>query len=194
MLNRPCGERGTAAADRPHHRDRRRPDRYGRHRHRPGDRVGPTPPAARADPAGEAAAPPRRPAHRAGRRHPPRPVAGRAHTERFVRAVNTLDADLVAVVGDLVDGRVEDLGSAVTPLRDLRSRHGAYFVTGNHEYFSGHEAWIEQIGALGLRVLRVELVELDAFDGLILAGVNDATGGEVGDPPDYDRALGDRDP
>ncbi|GGM73425.1 metallophosphoesterase [Dactylosporangium sucinum] len=116
------------------------------------------------------------------------PLLGRAHTERVVRAVNALDADVVAVVGDLVDGTVETLGKAAEPLRDLRN---AYFVTGNHEYFSGHEAWIEEVGELGLRVLRNERVELDE---LYLAGVNDATGGTVGDPPDYDRALGGRDP
>ncbi|MET7403730.1 metallophosphoesterase, partial [Dactylosporangium sp. NPDC005572] len=116
------------------------------------------------------------------------PLRGRSHTERVVRAVDALGADVVAIVGDLVDGTVDTLGSAVEPLRDLRN---AYFVTGNHEYFSGHEAWIEEVGELGLRVLRNERVELDE---LYLAGVNDATGGTVGDPPDYDRALGGRDP
>lgn len=118
-------------------------------------------------------------------------LLGRAHAERVVAAVNALDADVVAMVGDLVDGTVEDLGPAAEPLRGLRARRGAYFVTGNHEYFSGHEDWIGHIGTLGLRVLRNARVELDGLD---LAGVNDATGGSVGDPPDYDLALGGRDP
>ncbi len=118
-------------------------------------------------------------------------LLGRSHTERVVAAVNALDADIVAVVGDLVDGTVEDLGPAAEPLRGLRARRGAYFVTGNHEYFSGHEAWVEHVGELGLRVLRNARVEIDGLD---LAGVNDATGGSVGDPPDYDLALGGRDP
>jgi predicted MPP superfamily phosphohydrolase len=118
-------------------------------------------------------------------------LLGRAHTERVVAAVNALDADIVAMVGDLVDGTVADLGPAVEPLRGLRARRGVYFVTGNHEYFSGHEDWIEHVGALGLRVLRNARVEVDGLD---LAGVNDATGGSVGDPPDYDLALAGRDP
>ncbi|GAA3195972.1 metallophosphoesterase [Dactylosporangium siamense] len=118
-------------------------------------------------------------------------LRGRAHTERVVAAVNALDADIVAMVGDLVDGTVGDLASAAEPLRGLRGRRGVYFVTGNHEYFSGHEDWIEQVGALGLRVLRNARVEIDGLD---LAGVNDATGGSVGDPPDYDLALAGRDP
>ncbi|MEV0134641.1 metallophosphoesterase [Dactylosporangium sp. NPDC050688] len=117
-------------------------------------------------------------------------LRGRAHTERVVAAVNALDADIVAMVGDLVDGTVGDLAAAAEPLRGLRSRRGAYFVTGNHEYFSGHEDWIGHIGTLGLRVLRNARVEIDGLD---LAGVNDATGGTVGDPPDYDLALAGRD-
>ena len=66
----------------------------------------------------------------------------------------------------------------------------AYFVTGNHEYHSGFEDWIAEVRSLGLRPLRNERVELDGLD---LAGVNDATAGSAGDPPDYDRALAGRD-
>ena len=63
------------------------------------------------------------------------PLPGRAHTERIVRMINETAADLVAIVGDLVDGTVEELGPAAEPLRDLRSKEGSFFVTGNHEYF-----------------------------------------------------------
>jgi hypothetical protein len=64
----------------------------------------------------QAAPPPRRHAHRAGVGHPPRPAPRRSHTERIVRMINELDADLVAVVGDLVDGSVAELGPAAEPL------------------------------------------------------------------------------
>ncbi|NEE60960.1 metallophosphoesterase, partial [Streptomyces sp. SID8455] len=63
------------------------------------------------------------------------PILGRAHTRRIVDTINSTSPDLVAVVGDLVDGSVADLGSAAEPLAGLRSRHGSFFVTGNHEYF-----------------------------------------------------------
>jgi predicted MPP superfamily phosphohydrolase len=119
------------------------------------------------------------------------PILGRGHTQRIVDIINDHNADLVTVVGDLVDGTVADLGAAADPLAGLRSRLGAYFVTGNHEYFSGFEPWIEKVSSLGLRVLRNELVALDAIN---LAGVNDITGGSYGDAPDYDKALADRDP
>jgi predicted MPP superfamily phosphohydrolase len=118
------------------------------------------------------------------------PLLGRSHTERIVRMINAVDADLVAVVGDLVDGSVAELGPAAEPLQDLRARHGSYFVTGNHEYFSGYQEWVDEVNSLGVRVLRNERVDVLGLD---LAGVNDVTGGSVGDGPDFDRALDGRD-
>ncbi|WP_435794659.1 metallophosphoesterase [Micromonospora sediminicola] len=125
------------------------------------------------------------------------PLRGRAHTERIVAMINRLDADLVAVVGDLVDGTVAELGSAAEPLRDLRSRYGSFFVTGNHEYYSGVEEWVREVDRLGLRVLQNERQEIQARGGVLdLAGVNDVTAAGTGlaAPADYAAALGDRDP
>ncbi|MEV6366046.1 metallophosphoesterase [Micromonospora musae] len=125
------------------------------------------------------------------------PLLGRAHTERIVATINRIDADLVAVVGDLVDGTVAELGEAAAPLRDLRSRYGSYFVTGNHEYYSGVEEWVQELDRLGLRVLQNRRVEVPAQGGVLdLAGVNDVSGSGTGlaAGPDYGAALGDRDP
>jgi predicted MPP superfamily phosphohydrolase len=118
------------------------------------------------------------------------PVLGRAHTQRVVDAVNGTQPDLVAIVGDLVDGDVADLAGAAEPLARLRSRHGTYFVTGNHEYFSGAQQWVDHVRELGLRPLENARTALPAFD---LAGVNDVAGEREGQGPDFARALGDRD-
>ncbi|MCP9957635.1 metallophosphoesterase [Streptomyces sudanensis] len=119
------------------------------------------------------------------------PTLGRAHAQRIVDAVNSTQPDLIAVVGDLVDGTVENLGPAAEPLARLRARHGSFFVTGNHEYFSGVEEWVEEVRELGLRPLRNERVEIAA--GFDLAGVDDLAGERYGSGPDFARALGDRD-
>ncbi|MFF4650252.1 metallophosphoesterase [Streptomyces sp. NPDC001380] len=123
------------------------------------------------------------------------PILGRSHTERIVRLVNATSPDVVAVVGDLADGSAAELGPAAEPLARLTPRHGAFFVTGNHDYLSGADAWIEELAGFGVRTLRNEHLEIArgaaAFD---LAGVNDVTGASHHDGPDFDAALRDRDP
>ncbi|MFF9004192.1 metallophosphoesterase [Streptomyces goshikiensis] len=118
------------------------------------------------------------------------PILGRAHTARIVDTVNRTQPDLIAIVGDLVDGNVHDLGPAAEPLRGLRARHGSYFVTGNHEYFSGAQQWIDHVRELGLTPLENARRPLPLFD---LAGVNDVQGESEGHGPDFEAALGDRD-
>ncbi|MFE3636784.1 metallophosphoesterase [Streptomyces sp. NPDC059168] len=119
------------------------------------------------------------------------PVLGRGFAQRVVDTVNATQPDLIAVVGDLVDGSVKDLGPAAAPLARLSARHGAYFVTGNHEYFSGAEQWVAEVRTLGLHPLENARTELPYFD---LAGVNDLQGESEGRGPDFAKALGDRDP
>jgi hypothetical protein len=92
----------------------------------------------------------------------------------IVERVNGLRADAVAITGDLVDGRVQDLAGDVAPLAELRSRHGTFFVTGNHEYYSGAHAWVAELRRLGLQVLMNEHVLLRHGEAsLALAGVAD---------------------
>jgi predicted MPP superfamily phosphohydrolase len=102
------------------------------------------------------------------------PTIKRGYLQAIVSRVNALDADMVAVTGDLVDGSVQHLAVHVAPLAALRSRHGTFFVTGNHEYYSDAHAWIDELRRLGLRVLLNEHVLLRRGDAtLALAGVAD---------------------
>ncbi|MGA2188049.1 MAG: metallophosphoesterase [Steroidobacteraceae bacterium] len=98
----------------------------------------------------------------------------RGFVERIVTRVNRLKSDVIAITGDLVDGSVPDLSSHTAPLAALTARHGVYFVTGNHEYYSGERAWTHELRRLGLTVLKNQHVILQ-HDGasLLLAGVTD---------------------
>ncbi len=102
------------------------------------------------------------------------PTITGAYLRGVVEQVNALSPDLVAVTGDLVDGTVEALGPDVAELQGLKSRHGTFFVTGNHEYYSGAEAWLAELERLGVRTLPNTHVTLD-HDGatVIVAGVHD---------------------
>ena len=102
------------------------------------------------------------------------PTIKRDYLDAIVDAVNELGADLIAVTGDLVDGSVAHLWQHTQPLSRLSARHGAYFVTGNHEYYSGVEPWLSEIRRLGLRVLMNEHVVL-RHDGatVVVGGVTD---------------------
>ncbi|MDE0854797.1 MAG: metallophosphoesterase, partial [Nevskia sp.] len=102
------------------------------------------------------------------------PTIKQGYLRAIVGAVNALKPDLVAVTGDLVDGSVERLAPHVAPLASLSARHGVYCVTGNHEYYSGADAWVAELRRLGLRVLLNQNAVLE-HDGarLLVGGVTD---------------------
>jgi hypothetical protein len=126
------------------------------------------------------------------------PTIGRAFIEELVARVNALEPDLVAITGDLVDGSVERLGEAVAPLGRIVSKHGTFFVTGNHEYYSGVEEWLAELGRIGIRVLRNERVSIgrDGGPSFDLAGIDDHSSRRMapGHGPDVARAVAGRDP
>lgn len=102
------------------------------------------------------------------------PTIKKGFLEGVVRRTNELDADLVAITGDLVDGTVSLLREHTTPLRDLSSKYGTFFVTGNHEYYSGAIAWIHELKEMGVNVL-LNQNKLIAHKGatIAVAGVTD---------------------
>lgn len=100
------------------------------------------------------------------------------YVQAIVDRVNGLDADLVALTGDLVDGSVDHLRPHTAPLAGLKSRHGTYVVTGNHEYYAGAAAWIREFERLGLRGLHNRHAVIEHRGArLVLAGVTDYSAG-----------------
>lgn len=117
----------------------------------------------------------------------------REFVQRVVDRANALSPDLMVLTGDLVDGRVEDLRDEAAPLGQLRSKHGTYAVTGNHEYYSGADPWIAELTGLGVTYLRNAHVRI--ADGFTLAGVDDHSARSYeGHGADYKSALAGRDP
>jgi predicted MPP superfamily phosphohydrolase len=109
------------------------------------------------------------------------PTIKRSFVQSVVDKVNALKPDLVALTGDLVDGSVRQLRGDVTPLSELSAPHGRYFITGNHEYYSGVKQWIDEAARLGFDVLLNEHRVIERGDSkLLLAGVTDYSGGQFG--------------
>ena len=99
---------------------------------------------------------------------------GRDFIERVVEQANELHPDIIAFTGDLVDGSVAKLRDAVAPMAGLSAPLGKYFITGNHEYYSGAEPWVEEARRLGFTVLLNEHRVIGRGGGsLLMAGVTD---------------------
>jgi uncharacterized protein len=115
---------------------------------------------------------------------------------RVVERANAQKPDMIVLTGDIVDGRVEDLREDAAPLGDLRAPHGVYAVTGNHEYYSGADPWIEELTRRGVRYLRNERTAIERNgEGFDLAGIEDHSAHRWpgGRAADLDKALEGRD-
>lgn len=108
------------------------------------------------------------------------PTIRRSYLQGIVDRVNELEADVIAITGDLVDGSVAGLKDDIAPLAGLRSKHGAFFCTGNHEYYSGVDAWLAEVERLGVRPLvnAHEVLEING-ERLLMAGVTDHSAGRM---------------
>lgn len=120
--------------------------------------------------------------------------------QRVVDRTNALSPDLIALTGDLVDGTVDDLRDDAAPLAKLRAKHGVFAVTGNHEYYSGADAWIAELTRLGVCYLRNQHVTIGQGSGaenlgFDLAGIDDHSAHRwKGHGADLEAALRGRDP
>ena len=102
------------------------------------------------------------------------PYIKREYVEKTVGIVNSLGADMIAITGDMVDGSVHYLGRDMESLSDLKAPSGVFFVTGNHEYYSGVEQWINAFQYMGVKTLLNEnSIIRRGKEKLIIAGVTD---------------------
>lgn len=93
-----------------------------------------------------------------------------------VDRVNSLDADIVCHVGDIADGTVADRERQASPLAAVTATSARVYVTGNHEYFSEAQGWLDYMERIGWDALHSRhLVVERGGDRLVVAGVDDAT-------------------
>jgi len=124
------------------------------------------------------------------------PLLGERFSALVTERVNALEPDLIAVTGDLVDGRVKSIAKQVEPFRELRAEHGIYFVTGNHDYYSGADDWVSLVTSYGWHTLRNRSVSIGTSGAKFeLVGVDDPHGDmlESGGGEDLNLALRDVD-
>lgn len=109
----------------------------------------------------------------------------------IVDKINSLKVDMVVIVGDLVDANINEVMHDLSPLRDLNSKYGTYYVPGNHEYYHGVVDIMNYLSLLGVNVLKNEHIQIG---GINLAGVLDYAGKNTNLPPNYQAALKDINP
>ena len=97
---------------------------------------------------------------------------------RIVERINALNADVVVIVGDLIDDDIAKVGKELAALQKIASKEGVFYVNGNHEYYHGIAPIMEFMRSSGVRVLDNESLELSGFN---LAGVNDLAGLRFGE-------------
>lgn len=102
------------------------------------------------------------------------PTIKRPYVEGVVDKISHLNPDLIAVTGDLVDGSVEYLRSDTEPLKNMIAKYGTYFVTGNHEYYSGVDQWLDETDRIGMiNLLNSHVVLEKKGSKIVIAGVTD---------------------
>jgi predicted MPP superfamily phosphohydrolase len=107
------------------------------------------------------------------------PTVRRGYVEDVVQKTNQLEADLIFVTGDMTDGKMEELGQHLLPFKNLKSKYGIYYVTGNHEYYWGASEMIELFRSYGFIPLLNENVIVDVDSAkVMIAGITDKVGGQ----------------
>jgi predicted MPP superfamily phosphohydrolase len=102
------------------------------------------------------------------------PTMRLAYVQRVVDMTKQLAPDFIALTGDIVDGSVPRLASHVAPLEALASGDRAFFVLGNHDYYSGAGPWTAHFERMGFRVLRNAYVSIERGTArLVIGGVID---------------------
>lgn len=119
------------------------------------------------------------------------PVLKKDWLKKTVLKTNSLNADVIALTGDYADGSVQDIGSELAPLAELKAKYGIFAITGNHEYYWNAQEWEKAINMLGIEWLNNANKTIIAGNAsLVIAGITDITAKKFGlEGPDLEKAL-----
>ncbi len=108
------------------------------------------------------------------------PLIKEEYVKKVIEQTNSLKPSMIALVGDFVDGSVDQLKSITQLMKKLSAPYGIFFVTGNHEYYSGAEAWLEEFKSYGFQTLVNEHKILQKGNSQIaICGVTDYKSSQV---------------
>ena len=122
------------------------------------------------------------------------PHTSRRFLRRVVEATRSLSPDLIAVTGDLIDDRAEDVNAYARSLGALRAPLGVFMIPGNHDVYAGWDA-VERrlrLAELGTVLVNDSYVITRGASAITLLGTGDPAGrarGQSGAAPDVDRAM-----
>jgi predicted MPP superfamily phosphohydrolase len=93
----------------------------------------------------------------------------------FVERINGLDADLIAITGDIFDFDPRYVEMGCRGLSKLTAKHGVFAVLGNHDVYTGAEIVAQGLAEFTtIRLLRDDFEQIDYPGGsLVIAGVED---------------------
>ena len=108
------------------------------------------------------------------------PTIKRPYVEDVLEKISHLNPDFIAVTGDLVDGSVKYLRSDLQPLKDMIAPYGTFFVTGNHEYYSGVDQWLDETDRLGMKnLINTNEIISKSGDEIAIAGITDLNAHQI---------------
>jgi len=108
------------------------------------------------------------------------PTIKRPYVEDVLEKISHLNPDFIAVTGDLVDGSVKYLRSDLQPLKDMIAPYGTFFVTGNHEYYSGVDQWLDETDRLGMKnLINTNEIISKSGDKIAIAGITDLNAHQI---------------
>ena len=108
------------------------------------------------------------------------PTIKKGYVENVVGKISRINPDLIVITGDLIDGSIKHLRNDLAPLADLSAPHGVYFVTGNHEYYSGVDYCLDHVDKLGItNLINEHILITKNKENIVLAGVTDFKAGYI---------------